>query len=259
MNNIHESIRSLAVPLDSLVPLENNPRKGNVDAIMASYQEFGQVKPVVVADNGDGTMTVIAGNHQVESARRLGWTEIAVVKFEGDSSRAIAFALADNRTNELGTTDSNLLYELIGEAEEYADLFESLGWDDFEFALMDDMYDDGTDDTQSGYVPPVIQPLLDDTPVAPVQPSAISTQNSDGETELSAPKGTDTDRAVTQGAPSVVNNGSNVVVQYTIVFDSSEQQRKWYDFVRWLKTDAGTDGSTTAERILNFIDAHANY
>lgn len=256
MNNIHESIRSLAVPLESLVPLENNPRKGNVDAIMASYQEFGQVKPVVVRDNNDGTFTVIAGNHQVESARRLGWTEIAVVKFEGDNARAIAYALADNRTNELGSVDSNLLYELIGEADEYSDLFESLGWDDFEFALMDDMYDDGTEETQSGYVAPVIQPLVDDMPV---QPSAVSTRKADGETELTAPVGTDTDRAVTQGAPSVVNNGSNVVVQYTIVFDSSEQQRKWYDFVRWLKTDAGTDGNTTAERILNFIDAHANY
>ena len=89
--------------------------------------------------------------------------------------------------------------------------------------------------------------------------SAISTTNDEGEVELTAPEGTNTKQAITQGAPSVVANGSKTIVQYTLVFDSAEQQRKWYDFVRWLKTDAGTDGETTAERILNFIDAHANY
>ena len=80
-----------------------------------------------------------------------------------------------------------------------------------------------------------------------------------GETMLTAPKGTDIQQAVTQGAPSVVANGSKTIVQYTLVFDSPDQQRKWYDFIRWLKSDPGTDGETTAERVLNFVEAHANY
>jgi hypothetical protein len=46
------------------------------------------------------------------------------------------------------------------------------------------------------------------------------------------------------------------VVQYTIVFDGTDQQTKWYDFIRWLKSDPGTDGATTAERLINFIEAH---
>jgi hypothetical protein len=37
----------MAVSVESLSPLENNPRVGNIDAIMASYSEFGQVKPIV--------------------------------------------------------------------------------------------------------------------------------------------------------------------------------------------------------------------
>ena len=69
---IHESIKKLAKPIDKLLPLENNPRRGDVDAIAASYAEFGQVKPIVVKDNGDDTFTVIAGNHQVEAAKKLG-------------------------------------------------------------------------------------------------------------------------------------------------------------------------------------------
>lgn len=254
MSNIHESIRHLATPIDKLVPLPGNPRKGAVEAIMASYREFGQVKPVVVKANDDGTSTVIAGNHQVEACRRLGWTEVAVVQFAGSDVDAIAFALADNRTTELGTTDNTLLFEMIDMAEEHMELFESLGWDDFEFASMEDNYtstDDGT------YTPPVMQ-TIDTAPVAP-QPSPVVTRDADGETTLSAPESVDTNTAVTQGAPAVVNNPSKAVVQYTLVFDSAEQQRKWYDFIRWLKADAGYDGNTTAERLLNFLDSHANY
>jgi hypothetical protein len=255
VSNIHDSIRHLAVSIDSLVPLVGNPRKGDVDAIMASYSEFGQIKPVVVRANGDGTSTVIAGNHQVEACRRLGWKEVAVVEFTGDNARAVAFALADNRTNELGSTDNNLLFEMIGQADDYIDLFESLGWDDFEFAAMQDDYDSTDDGT---YIPPVMQDI-DIAPVVPSQPSPVATRDADGETTLSAPSSVDTNTAVTQGAPAVVNNPTKAVVQYTLVFDSADQQRKWYDFIRWLKADAGYDGDTTAERLLNFIDSHANY
>ena len=65
---IHPSIKKLAKPIDSLLPLEGNPRRGDIGAIAASYREFGQVKPIVVRDNEDGTFTVIAGNHQLEAA-----------------------------------------------------------------------------------------------------------------------------------------------------------------------------------------------
>ena len=257
MSGIHKSIEHLATPLEKLVHLENNPRKGNIDAIVASYREFGQVKPIVIKDNGNGTSTIIAGNHQYEAAKKLGWETIACVKFEGDTSSAIAYALADNRTNELGATDSDMLFELLEEVgEEYDDLIDALGWDAIELAGMEGDY---LQEDDSPYIAPVIQqitPLLSDKTNNPM---AITTINDDGETQLNAPEGTDTHQAVTQGAPSVVSNGSKAIVQYTLVFDSADQQRKWYDFIRWLKTDPGTDGETTAERVLNFVDDHANY
>ena len=68
MNGIHESLTSLSIPIGSLVSLKDNPRRGDVDAIAASYKEFGQVKPIVVVQNNDGKYTVIAGNHQFEAA-----------------------------------------------------------------------------------------------------------------------------------------------------------------------------------------------
>ena len=104
-HKVDPSLHSLMVDVNTLTPLPGNPRKGNVDSIMASYAEFGQVKPIVVRPNGDGTSTVIAGNHQLMAAQTLGWTHIAAIPFEVDVNRAIAFALTDNRTNELGHSD----------------------------------------------------------------------------------------------------------------------------------------------------------
>jgi len=252
MNNIHESIKHLAFPINKMVPLPGNPRKGDIGAIIVSYRTFGQVRPIVVKDNDDGTATIIAGNHQVEACKQLGWTEMAVIRFDGDNPKAIAYALADNRTNELGSVDSDSLFELLDQvSDEYSELFDGMGWDDFEISVIGGNYFDENDET--GFTLPV---MVDYDPNLPV--AQVATVADGDETELLAPKGIDTNTAVTQGAPSVVNNGSKVVVQYTIIFDTSEQQRKWYDFIRWLKADAGTDGGTTAERVINFIDAHTD-
>ena len=119
MNNIHPSLKSMAVSVDALTPLEGNPRVGNVDAIMASYSEFGQVKPIVARKNDDGSATVIAGNHQLEAAKALGWDKIAVIFLDADDKKAIAFALADNRTMELGYTEPELLTDMLLEISDY--------------------------------------------------------------------------------------------------------------------------------------------
>jgi hypothetical protein len=47
------------------------------------------------------------------------------------------------------------------------------------------------------------------------------------------------------------------VVQYTIVFDDPDQQRRWYDFIRWIRNEPAYDGSTTSEKLISFIDAHS--
>ncbi len=94
------SLRSLLVPIDTLTSDPRNARahgERSYDAISASLRQFGQRKPIVV----DGTK-VIAGNGQLEAARRLGWTHLAVTTTEGLSSEQVrAYALADNRTAEL--------------------------------------------------------------------------------------------------------------------------------------------------------------
>ncbi len=278
-NGIHESLLSLAVDINTLFPLDNNPRRGNVEAIMSSYAEFGQIKPIVVRPNGDGTSTVIAGNHQFEAAKRLGWDKIAVVEYDVDDKRAIAFALADNRTMELGYTEPELLNEFVLEISDYyPELMDGLGWDEFDIAELEQKsIRDSHQVIESGdYRPPVItnpnasfdnpddfledEQDEEDTPVRPqpsVDMSAVEvTKTRDGQ-QLSVKDGVDQRDAVIRGSTTVSpSSAPQAVVQYTLVFDSPHQQSRWYDFIKWLRANPSIDGSTTAEKLMNFIDEH---
>lgn len=254
MTKISEDLLSLALPIENLVPLQNNPRKGNVEAIMASYREFGQMKPIVVRPEKDGTYVVIAGNHQLQAAKNLGWTEIAAVQMNADEERAIAFALADNRTMELGHTDPSMLNDIVIDIwDGYPELFEGLGWDEFELAAIQESQFETEDisPNTSGYVPPV---LISE----PVQPTNIVIEQSeDGERKIVANSNFDHNKVAVSGS-TMVSPGSapQAVVQYTLVFDNPDQQRRWYEFIRWLRNDPAIEGNTTAEKLIDFIDQH---
>lgn len=131
---ISPDLKSLCVPVTNLTAMKNNPRKGDVEAVMRSYRQFGQRKPIVVRrtgidDNGLSIGEVIAGNHQLKAAIALGWTEIAAVFTDDDDLTAKAFSLADNRTHDLGTYDENELSELLKElGDSNSELFLSTGY-----------------------------------------------------------------------------------------------------------------------------------
>lgn len=258
-NGIHPSLMSMAVDIEELSPLEGNPRVGNVSAIMSSYEEFGQVKPIVARRNDDGTATVIAGNHQLEAARALGWDKIAVVFLDADDKRAIAFAIADNRTMELGYTEPELLEDLLLDISEYyPELLEGLGWDEFEMASIESssMIDDMRDSipNSSDAIPQIIK--KDESP-ASSEVKHLVEEDEDGERVITASSEMDhSDIAVRGSTVAVPGAAPKAVVQYTIVFDDADQQSRWYTFIRWLKSNPSIDGSTTAERIINFIDEH---
>lgn len=262
-HNIDQSLQGLITEIASLIPLPGNPRKGNIDAIAASYGEFGQLKPIVVRPNDDGTSTVIAGNHQLLAAKQLGWTHIAAVPMEADDSRAIAFALADNRTSEMGRTDPGLVTEMIGEViDDYQELFEELGWDEFEVAAMEEgvvELERSSDQRESReYLPPTIQPIAD---LNEKILSSLVKKDESGEAQIVAPSNVSHADVAIQGSGLVTGqlpNAPKAVVQYTIVFDDPEQQRRWYSFIRWLRGEAAYDGETNAEKLISFIDAHSD-
>lgn len=287
-NGIHESLLPLAVDIDSLIPLDNNPRRGDVDAIMASYNEFGQIKPIVVRPNDDGTATVIAGNHQLQAAKRLGWDKIAAVPYDVDGERAIAFAIADNRTMELGYTEPEMLNEVILElADVYPELMTGLGWDEFSTAEIEQKVirqDNRVIEPGAGFIPPVISNNTDNgftprdarfdeyedyeddkeishKPVSSHQQmdrSAISvTQTDDGKQRIDIRPGIDQNDAVIRGSTTVSpGSAPRAVVQYTLVFDNTEQQARWYEFIKWLRSDPAIVGTTTAEKLIDFINQH---
>jgi hypothetical protein len=131
---IIESLRSLATPIENLKALPGNPRKGDVDAVAKSLERFGQRKPIV-ARKDDGT--IIAGNHTWQAAKKLGWSEIAVAFVGDDDVTAKAYALADNRTAELGSYDDEALAAMISSVSDIStDLLLSTGWRETEYAEL---------------------------------------------------------------------------------------------------------------------------
>lgn len=108
---IHESLKPLSQPISALRPLTGNPRRGNVEAVKKSLQQFGQRKPIVAKRDGE----VIAGNHTLQAITELGWPTVAVVYVDDDQATARAFALADNRTSDLGSYDDELLATMLQE------------------------------------------------------------------------------------------------------------------------------------------------
>jgi len=129
MSNKHKianDLKPLAYPVDKLQHLDGNPRVGNVEAVAKSYDKFGQRKPIVATNDG----TVISGNHQLAAAKQLGWDKIAVLFTDDDELTAKAFALADNRTSDLGTYDEDFLADMLGSVASDLELLEATSFDE---------------------------------------------------------------------------------------------------------------------------------
>lgn len=130
---IAEQLVPLATPLGDLSLLPGNPRRGDVGAVARSLEVFGQRKAIVA--NRDGT--IIAGNHTFQAAQSLGWSEIAVVFVDDDDATAKAYALADNRTAELGGYDDEALIAYLSQVQASdAELLAATGWSDGDLAAL---------------------------------------------------------------------------------------------------------------------------
>ena len=96
------------VPIADVVPYVRNPRK-NTDAVAkvaASIREFGFRQPIVC----DADMVVIAGHTRLQAAQSLGLKTVPVHIARGlTAAQVTAYRLADNRTGQEATWDSDLL------------------------------------------------------------------------------------------------------------------------------------------------------
>jgi hypothetical protein len=115
----------MAVQRRSVSELSGDPanarihNEANIRAIVTSLERFGQQKPIVI----DSKNVVRAGNGTLEAARLLGWTEIDCVITQLTEAEAVAFAIADNRTSELGDWDYDILKFQVKQIVEDSDSF----------------------------------------------------------------------------------------------------------------------------------------
>jgi hypothetical protein len=90
--------------------IRTNPRRGDVEAIQASLERDGQYRALVVNRR---TNEVLAGNHTLAAAKRLGLRELAVTYVDVDADQARRIVLADNRTSDVAGYDEAALAKLL--------------------------------------------------------------------------------------------------------------------------------------------------
>jgi hypothetical protein len=93
------------VPVADLIPHPQNPRRGNVAAIVASIRANGWFGVLVVQRS---TRYVLAGNHRLAAAVELGIEAEPVQWIDCDDRTALRILLADNRTSDLAHYSDDL-------------------------------------------------------------------------------------------------------------------------------------------------------
>lgn len=141
-----------------LVPHPDNPRRGNVDEIMESIQKNGFVGALVVQKS---TQHILAGNHRWKAARALGMEVLPVMTIDCDDATAQRILLADNRTSDTATYDTETLARVLQEAAESRNLEGTLYTSDDLDALLQKLR---TEERPKVNTDPDDAPALDHTP-----------------------------------------------------------------------------------------------
>ncbi len=76
------------------------------------FEPTSSIGPSIVVQRQ--TRIVLAGNHTLQAARRLGWTHIAVDWTDAEGESAMAVLIANNRTSDLANTDADRLLGALG-------------------------------------------------------------------------------------------------------------------------------------------------
>ncbi|HCD1917721.1 TPA: ParB N-terminal domain-containing protein [Corynebacterium striatum] len=128
-------------PISQLKFYPGNARRGDIDLIAESLQRLGQYKPVVVNTGGkepELANVILAGNHTVMAAQRLGWDTVDVHLVDLDAETAKRVVIVDNRANDVATYE---VEELVNLLTELPDL-EATGFDRDELDAMLEALDD---------------------------------------------------------------------------------------------------------------------
>lgn len=108
-------IRTEPVPIADLNHYHDNPRIGDVEAIMDSLAFNGQYRALIVNQR---TNEVLAGNHTLKAAKALDWEFIDVSWVDVEEDVAKRIVLVDNRSSDDASYDDLLLAAILGEMRE---------------------------------------------------------------------------------------------------------------------------------------------
>jgi len=128
------------IAIDDLILDPNNARahnQKNLDSIAKSLQMFGQRKPVVITKE----LVVVAGNGTLEAAKQIGWKGLSCVTVpdDWDSDTIKAYALADNRTAELASWNTEVLLGQLRDLDSSDWSVTDLGFKGFDLKTRDEI------------------------------------------------------------------------------------------------------------------------
>lgn len=105
-----EGMEPLMVPIDSVQQHPDNPRNGDMDALIESIKTHGFMDPIVVQKS---TGYILAGNHRWQALHYFNESTVPVIWYTGDDLGAKKFLLADNRVGDRGRYDEHALLDIL--------------------------------------------------------------------------------------------------------------------------------------------------
>ncbi len=129
-------------PINKLKQWPGNPRRGDLDRIVTSIEVNGFYAPVIVQKSSG---YIIAGNHRTQAAESLKYPELPVVVVDVDDETARRMVLADNKTSDSGSYNTDDLVEMLGQFD--LDDLAGTGWsaEEVEKLLEPPIFDDEPD------------------------------------------------------------------------------------------------------------------
>lgn len=110
MPHVPSELKAYALPLASVSPRKDNPRKHDVPKIVELIKAHGFRVPVIVDDNN----VIQSGCGRYKAAKQLGMTHIPAIRQSFLSKEAAtAFAIIENRSHEWSTWDNDVLQRLL--------------------------------------------------------------------------------------------------------------------------------------------------
>lgn len=150
LDHIHEALRFLAVPIESLVPDPDNTKKhsdASLQGIAESLRQYGQDQPLIVQKSG---RIVRKGNGRLQAAKNLGWTHIAAAILDDDELTAIGRSIADNRSAEFSAWNLGKLVESLRRIEKEKQLnLQAVGFSQRRIADLEARFHRLTSNTQA--------------------------------------------------------------------------------------------------------------